>query len=106
MTLDKTKIKPGHQTHWYNRQLLPVYDSGSETGNSVLTMDHPMRELFISNDDDSSDITINVAGEASLSLDFVLKPKETLNERFPEFLIVTVVSGGDWRWFVRSGLIS
>jgi len=105
MTVDRSAVKPGHATHWYGRQLIPVYDSGSETGNQVLTMDHPMRELFISNDSDSEDMTIAITGEASLSLSFTLKPKETLNERFPEFLTATVTSAGDWRWFVRSGLI-
>lgn len=105
MTVDRTKVKPGHQDHWTTRVMLPVYDSGSETGNKVLSMDHPMRDLYITNDDRDSNITVVVTGEASLSLTFTLKPGEYLDERFPEFLTVTVTASGSWRWYVRSGLI-
>jgi len=104
MTVDRTKTKPGHESHWYNRGLLPVYSSGQETGNKVLSMDHPMRELFISNDSISDDLTLTIKGDA-FSLDFVLKPRETLNERFCEFTSITVTAAGDWRWYVRSGMV-
>lgn len=88
------------------RTSLPVYDAGSETGNLVLTMDHPMRELYISNDDASTSLTINVSGAAALSIDFVLLHGEVLNERFTEFETVTVTAPGSWRWIVRSGRVT
>lgn len=105
MTLDRSALKPGHETHWYNRQMLPVYDAGSETGNQVLSMDHPMRELWLTNDSESDSITVQITGEASLDITFTLKPNETLNERFYEFTTVTVTAAGAWRWYVRSGLV-
>ena len=85
--------------------MLPVYDSGVETGNKVLTMDHPMREIWLSNDSETLTLSVVVAGEASLSLSFTLYPGEVLNERFPEFLTVTVTASSAWRWYVRSGMV-
>jgi len=54
----------------------------------------------------NSGLTLNVAGDASLTLDFVLMPNETINERFPEFSTVTVIAAGAWRWYVRSGRVT
>jgi hypothetical protein len=105
MSVDRSRVKPGHRDHWYMRGSLPVYDSGSETGNKVLSMDHAMRELYVTNDNLENEMTILVEGEAGLSLTFTLKPDEYLDERLPEFLTVTVTSVGAWRWMVRSGLI-
>lgn len=87
------------------RSVLPVYASGQPSGNQVIQMDHPMRDLFLSNDSTTNNLTIVVTGEAGLSLTLVLLPGETINERFPEFLTVTVTAAGSWRWYVRSGRV-
>lgn len=87
------------------RDRTPVYDTSGGTqvnGNSTLTMDHPMRELFITNDNNTN-MTIVVTGLASLNMTFLLLPGETLNERLPLFQVVTVTATGNWRWYVRSG---
>lgn len=89
------------------RDRSPVYDTSGTTqvnGNQVLVMDHPMRELFLSNDSNNN-ITVVVTGLASLNMSFLLLPGETLNERLPLFQIVTVTASGVWRWYVRSGRI-
>lgn len=105
MGITRSATKPGHETHWYNRNFLPVVDSGSESGNKVLSFTYAMRELYITNDDPEADLTVVVTGEASLSLTFTLKAGEYLDERFPEFLAVTVTATGAWRWYTRSGLV-
>ena len=105
MTVDRTKVNPGHKDLGILRAKLPVYDSGSDTGNAVLTMDHPMRELYVSNDDLSNDLTLLVSGPAGLSISMTLKPNETIDERFPEFDAVTITATGAWRYYVRSGLV-
>ena len=107
MTINLNTMARTGAYHGDQRAMLPVYDSGSETGNLVLTMDHPMRELFITNDTtDETSMTVNVSGAASLSLTFVLRQAESLNERFPEFETVTVTSSSNWRWYVRSGRVT
>lgn len=89
------------------RDRSPVYDTSGGTqvsGNSTLTMDHPMREIFISNDNNSN-MTIVISGLAGLNMTFLLLPGETLNERLPLFQTVVVTASGVWRWYVRSGRI-
>jgi hypothetical protein len=106
MAIDRTAMRIAGAYEGGQRAKLPIYDSGSESGNLVLTMEHPMRELFLVNDSMSDNLTLNVAGDASLSLDFVLIPNEQFDERLPEFLTVTVVSPGAWHWRVRSGRVT
>lgn len=86
------------------RARLPVYDSKQGTGNSTETMDHPMREIFFSNDYTLAQ-TLLFTGPNSLSMTFVLNPGETLDERLPEFSQFTITAGGAWRYYVRSGRI-
>jgi len=88
------------------RTSLPVYDAGSETGNQVLTMDHPMRELFVSNDDATESLTVQVLGDAGLDITFTLLHGEVLNERFTEFTSAIVTATGSWRWICRSGRVT
>ena len=85
-----------------DRAKLPVYDSGNESGNRILNMDHPMRELYVANDSDGSDLVIQITGESGLDISFTLKPGDTIDERLPEFLTVTVTATDSWRWYVRS----
>lgn len=92
--------------HGDQRAKLPIFDSGSESGNLVLNMDHPMRELYLTNDSVSNNVTVVVTGDASLLLTFVLGPNETMDERLPEFTQVTVTATDSWRWRVRSGRIT
>ena len=106
MTINRSTMRTGGAYEGIQRPMLPVYDSGIESGNEVLTMDHPMRELFISNDDMDNNLTFIVTGNDQLSLEFMLTPGGTFNERMPEFLTVTVTAPGAWRWYVRSGRVT
>ena len=107
MTINLITMKRYADYHGDQRVMLPVFDSGSATGNQVLTMDHPMRELFITNDSENdNNMTVVVSGEFGLSLSFTLKPGESLNERFSEFSVVTVTATDGFRWYVRSGRIT
>lgn len=106
MSIDRTTMRIGGAYEGIQRNLLPVYDSGKETGNKVLTMDHPMRELYIANDSDTENVEFTVTGDASLSLTFTLLPHDWIDERFPEFTTVTVTASGAWRWYVRSGRLT
>lgn len=106
MTINLTTMKKHSYYHGDQRDKLPVYDSGSETGNKVLTMDHPMRELYVANDSIENNLTIVVTGDASLSLTFTLLPGDMINERMPEFTTVTVTATDSWRWYVRSGRVT
>jgi len=93
--------------HDNKRTKVPVYDgSGStqESGNQTLTMDFPMRELFISNDSNSN-ITFTVTGNASLNMSFLLLPGEVFDERLPLFNQVVVTASGVWRYRVRGGRV-
>lgn len=86
----------------------PVYDSSGQTqnsGNATLTMDFPMRELFLSNDGNGN-LTIQVIGNASLNLNFLLLPGETFNERLPLFTSLIITTSGAWRYYVRSGRVA
>lgn len=86
------------------RPKLPVFDAGSEDGNITLTMDHPMRELFIANDSESDDLTFTVYCRNG-ELTFTLKHCETFDERLELFTSVDVEASGEWRWIVRSGRV-
>ena len=105
MSLNISSMRSGAAYEGIQRGVLPVFDSGSTTGNQVLTMAHPMRDLFVSNDSDANTMTINVAGAAG-TLQFILKAGETLNERMHEFDYVTVTASDAWRWYVRSGRVT
>jgi hypothetical protein len=106
MTINLNTMQKQGWYHGDQRTSLPVWDAGSETGNLVLTMDHPMRELFVSNDDATSSLTVQVLGDAGLDVTFTLLHGEVLNERFTEFTSAIVTATGAWRWIVRSGRIS
>lgn len=106
MTINRNTMRIGGAYEGIQRHFLPVYQSGSETGNKVLSMDHPMRELYIANDSDINDMTVTITGDAELSLEFTLKAGEWMDERFPEFNAVTVTATDNWRWYVRSGRIT
>jgi hypothetical protein len=99
-------MRTGGAYEGIQRGVLPVYASGQETGNQALVMDHEMRDLFVANDSESAEMTINVIGPASLNLTFVLYAGETLNERMPEFTQVNVTASDYWRWYVRSGRVT
>lgn len=106
MSIDITKMRVGGAYEGDQRGKLPVYDSGIESGNLVLTMDHPMRELFLSNDSLHNGLTLNISGDADLDLDFIINPGDSIDERFPEFTTITVTATDDWRWYVRSGRVT
>ena len=106
MSIDLNAMKRHGSYHGDQRAKLPVYTSGSGTGNAVLTMDHEMRELYITNDSVEDTMTFIVSGAASLSLTFVLRPYETFNERLPEFDAITIISASSWRWYTRSGRVT
>lgn len=106
MSINRTTMRIGGAYEGIQRHMLPVYDSGSETGNKVLNMDHPMRELYVANDADATDLTIQVTGDADLDLTFTLKAGSWIDERFPEFTTVTITAAGAWRWYVRSGRVT
>lgn len=107
MAIDTVKMRRGGVYEGDQRAKLPVYASGSEVGNKVWAMDHPMRELFITNDSlDNNDLTLQVTGDADLDLTFAIKMGETINERFPEFTVLTVTATDGWRWYVRSGRVT
>jgi hypothetical protein len=105
MALNRASVIDKGKDRGIQRDILPVYDVGSESGNKVLNMDHPMREIWLSNDSSTYNATAVFTGPNSLSLEFLLYPGEVLNERLPEFLTITVTATGAWRWYVRSGLV-
>ena len=105
MAIDTVKMRRGGAYEGIQRPFLPVYDGGNETGNLVLSMDHPMRELYIANDS-TDDLVLTVTGDADLNISITLKAGDAIDERFPEFNVVTVTSVGAWRWYVRSGRIT
>lgn len=106
MSINTNTMRRGGAYEGDQRAKLPVYDSGIESGNLVINMDHPMRELYLSNDSTAYSLTLNISGASDLSLDFELRPYETINERFPEFEKITVTASEGWRWYVRSGRIT
>lgn len=107
MAININTMRIGGKHEGDQRVKLPVYASGSGTGNEVLTMDHPMRELYFANDSvGDNSLTLVISGDAALSLTFTLKAGETINERFPEFNLVTITATDDWRWYVRSGRVT
>ena len=106
MSINTSTMRRGGAYEGDQRAKLPVYDSGSESGNKVLNMDHPMRELYIANDSTTNNLTLQVTGEAGLDISITLKPEDTIDERFPEFLTVTVTATDSWRWYVRSGRVT
>lgn len=101
---------PNYQI-WEKGNILPkvsVYDTSGITqmsGNQTLTMDFPMREIFISNDSNSN-LTAVFTGIANLNMSFLLLPGETINERLPLFNQVVVTCSGLWRYYVRSGRVA
>jgi hypothetical protein len=106
MAIDTTKMRVGGAYEGDQRAKLPVYDAGSGSGNSVLTMNHPMRELYIANDSITDDLILQVTGDSGLDISITLKPEDWIDERFPEFSTVTITAVGNWRWYVRSGRVT
>ena len=101
---------PSYQV-WEKGNILPkvsVYDTSGatqENGNLTLTMDFPMREVWLGNDSNSN-LTAVFTGNASLNMTFLLLPGEILNERLPLFNQIVVTCSGAWRYYVRSGRVA
>lgn len=106
MTFNTTTMRRGAAYEGIQRGRLPVYQSGEDTGNETLVMDHPMRELFFINDSSTANATVVVSGPDNLSLSFTIAPGDRIDERFPEFDTVTITATHGWRWYVRSGRIT
>ena len=99
-------MRTGGAYEGIQRVKVPIFDAGVKTGNQVLTMDHPMRELYLSNDSTVNPLTVVVTGDASLSLTFVLSAGQVMDERLPEFTVVTVTATDSWSYRVRSGRVT
>jgi len=62
----------------------------------------PARELFISNDGNSS-LTFVVNGDGG-ALSWLLQAGEVFDERLPVFTSVAVSASGNWRWKIRGNI--
>lgn len=106
MAINLSQMKDIGRQVGIQRDKLPVYESYEGTGNHDETFPVNMREVLISNDSTTDDLTIQVVGPASLNITITVKAYEVLDERFPEFSGVSIVATGAWRFLVRSGLIA
>ena len=98
------------QDNGNERPKLPVIGSSGTTqqnGNYSITqgVDFAIagRELFISNDSTSQNITFTVTCDGG-TLSFFLSPGDTFNERLPMFTLVNVTASDVWRWYVRGNV--
>lgn len=105
MSVNRSTMRIGGDYEGIQRNVIPVYDGGYETGNVDIVIDHPVRELFISNDSTTDNLIFQVLGD-SVDITLTLLPGDTLDERFIEFSRVIVTAVGAWRWYVRSGRIT
>lgn len=96
----------GAQDHGNQRAKLPVYDSITNgNGNYAWIQDHLMREFYFSNDSTVSQTTVNLTGPNNLNLSFVLMAGDYIDERVPDFSIMTITASDIWRAYVRSAMV-
>lgn len=106
MSIDFAKMQQRAHDQGIQRPKLPADDGGGYTGNQTLYMQYVMRELLISNDDATADLTVTVTGPADYTFTFTLQAGDILDERFYPFDTVAVTATGAWRYIVRSGQIT
>jgi hypothetical protein len=75
---------------------LTVKDSFSGTGNYSYVSTQKLKQIELSNDDTTNDLTAVIDGKT-----FTLQPYETLIEDFVSFVSVDITTDGDWRAIVR-----
>lgn len=105
MSIDFSKMGKSHADQGIQRSKLPVDDCGSYTGNQTLYMTYAMRELLISNDSTTANLSFTVTGPSSYSITFTLLPNEVFDERLAPYTSVAVTATGSWRYIVRSGVV-
>jgi hypothetical protein len=86
----------------FAKSKLCVYDIQSGFGNFSGAYSTPCQEILISNDSESSSMSVRIRGVASLDLTITLMPGEVLDERFTDFSSIDIVAVGEWRYLVRT----
>lgn len=105
MSVDQAAARDNGREVGIQRDKLPVYDSYEGTGDHTENFPFAMREILISNDSETDNLTVQIVGPASLNTAMTLKPREVMDERFPEFTSVAIDAVGAWRFWVRSHLL-
>lgn len=106
MAIDFNLMAKSHHEQGIQRPRLPVDDCGGYTGSQTLYMSYPMREIVLANDSSSANLTFTITGPSSYSITFTLLPGDVFDERLAPFTQVAVTATGDWRYVVRSGVVS
>jgi len=105
MGINTSTMRRGAAYEGIQRDVLPVSDGDAGTGNESITISIPARELFLSNDSTTDNLTFRVIGD-NVDFTYTLLPGETIDERFLEFNNLVISAVGAWRWYVRSGRIT
>ena len=97
-----TKSLDHNQSPGGQRARLPVKDGDSGTGSKTINLAISARDLVLSNDSTTDNLTFKVTGPDG-DFTFVLKAGDVLDERFSSFIKIEITAIGDWRCYWRSG---